>query len=291
MLDALLDAVIDSIKILPFLFVTYLIMEYLESHTEDRIRSFVKRAGWMGPFWGGLLGAVPQCGFSAAASNLYAGRAVSLGTLIAIFLSTSDEMLPIMISEAVPVNRMLKILLIKLMIGILSGFLIDAVCHILASRKTGQPEDGEAFLIERLCEKEHCHCESGSIVISALKHTAHIILFVFVITVVLNIAFLFLGEERLSSMVRAKPLPGLMLSALIGLIPNCGASVLLTQMYLHGILPVSHLIAGLLDGAGVGLLILFRVNPDHRENIKISLLLYLLALLFGLVIHFLGISF
>ena len=291
MLDVLLDAVIDSLKILPFLVLTYLIMEYLESHTEDHVRDLVKRAGWMGPFWGGLLGAVPQCGFSAAASNLYAGRAISIGTLIAIFLSTSDEMIPIMISEAVPVSRMLRLLLAKLIIGILCGFVIDGFCHIRKSQKTGQPEDGEDFLIERLCEKEHCHCESGSIVGSALKHTLHIILFVFVITILLNIAFLFLGEERLTSLVASRPLAGLFVSALVGLIPNCGASVLLTQMYLHGVLPASHLIAGLLDGAGVGLLILFRVNPNQKENIQITLLLYLLALVFGLLIHLVGITF
>ena len=291
MLDALIDAVLDSLKILPFLFVTYLIMEYLESHTEDRVRDLVKRAGWMGPFWGGLLGAIPQCGFSAAASNLYAGRAISLGTLIAIFLSTSDEMLPIMISESVPVTKMMKLLLVKLIIGILCGFVIDGFCHIRSSRKTGQPEDGEDFLIERLCEKEHCHCESGSIIGSALKHTLHIILFVFAITVVLNLAFLFLGEERLTAVISSRPVSGMFLSALIGLIPNCGASVLLTQMYLHGVLPASHLIAGLLDGAGVGLLILFRVNPDQKENLHITLLLYLLAVVFGMLIHLLGISF
>ena len=291
MLDALLDAVLDSLKILPFLFVTYLIMEYLESHTEDRVRDLVKRAGWMGPFWGSLLGAVPQCGFSAAASNLYAGRAISLGTLIAIFLSTSDEMLPIMISESVPVTKMMKLLLVKLVIGIVCGFVIDGFCHIRSSRKTGQPEDGEDFLIERLCVKEHCHCGNGSIISSALKHTLHIILFVFAITVVLNLAFLFLGEERLTAVISSRPVSGMFLSALIGLIPNCGASVLLTQMYLHGVLPASHLIAGLLDGAGVGLLILFRVNPDQKENLHITLLLYLLAVVFGMLIHLLGISF
>ena len=291
MLDAILDAVLDSLKILPFLFVTYLIMEYLESHTEDRVRDLVKRAGWMGPFWGSLLGAVPQCGFSAAASNLYAGRAISLGTLIAIFLSTSDEMLPIMISESVPVTKMMKLLLVKLIIGIVCGFVIDGFCHIRSSRKTGQPEDGEDFLIERKKKKEHCHCENGSIISSALKHTLHIILFVFAITVVLNLAFLFLGEERLTAVISSRPVSGMFLSALIGLIPNCGASVLLTQMYLHGVLPASHLIAGLLDGAGVGLLILFRVNPDQKENLHISLLLYLLAVVFGMLIHLLGISF
>ena len=291
MLDALLDAVIDSLKILPFLFLTYLAMEYLESHTEDRVHSLVKQAGWMGPFWGSLLGAVPQCGFSAAASNLYAGRTISLGTLIAIFLATSDEMLPIMISEAAPVGTMLKILLIKVIIGVICGFLVDALCHILASRKTGQAEDGEGFLIERLCEKEHCHCESGSIVISALKHTGNIIVFVFLITLVLNFAFLYIGQDTLSSVAASRPVAGLLLAALVGLIPNCGASVLLTQMYLHGVLPASHLIAGLLDGAGVGLLILFRVNPDWKENLLITAVLYVLALLFGFLLSVVGLGF
>ena len=196
-----------------------------------------------------------------------------------------------MISEAVPLSRMIKLLLAQLIIGILCGFVIDGFCHIRNSRRTGQPEDGEDFQIERLCEKEHCHCESGSIMISALKHTLHIILFVFLITIFLNIAFLFLGEERLASLISVRPFLGLFVSALVGLIPNCGASVLLTQMYLHNVLPASHLIAGLLDGAGVGLLILFRVNPNQKENILIMLLLYLLALVFGMLIHFLGISF
>lgn len=291
MLDAFLDALVDTLKIFPFLFAAYLAMEYLENHTEDRIRNFVKRAGWMGPFWGGILGGVPQCGFSAAASNLYAGRAISLGTLIAIFLSTSDEMLPIMLSESVPLVRILKIVFLKMLIGILCGFMIDGICHIFASRKTGQPEDGEDFLIERLCEKEHCHCESGSIVISALKHTGNILVFVFAITLVLNLGFYFLGENVMKQAVSSRPVAGLFLSALIGLIPNCGASVLLTQMYLQGILPASHMIAGLLDGAGVGLLILFRVNPDHKENIQITILLYAIAVLFGFLIHLLGISF
>lgn len=291
MLDALLDAVIDSLKILPFLFLTYLVMEYLESHTEDRVHALVKQAGWVGPFWGSLLGAVPQCGFSAAASNLYAGRTISLGTLIAIFLATSDEMLPIMISEASPVGTMLKILLIKVVIGVTCGFVVDAICHISANRKTGQAEDGESFLIERLCEKEHCHCENGSIVLSALKHTGNIILFVFLITLLLNIAFLYIGQDTLNAVLSSRPIAGLLLSALIGLIPNCGASVLLTQMYLHGVLPASHLIAGLLDGAGVGLLILFRVNPDWKENLRITAVLYVLSVLFGLLLHVLGISF
>ena len=283
MLDALLDAVLDSLKILPFLFITYLVMEYLESHTEDRVRNLVKRAGWMGPFWGSLLGAVPQCGFSAAASNLYAGRAISLGTLIAIFLSTSDEMVPIMISEAVPLSRMIKLLLAKLIIGIICGFVIDGFCHIRNSRRTGQPEDGEDFLIERLCEKEHCHCENGSIVGSALKHTLHIILFVFAITVLLNLAFLFLGEDRLTAVISSRPITGMFLSALIGLIPNCAASVAITSMYLDGAMSAGAMMSGLMVGAGVGILVLARSNRSRRESAKMIGILYAAGVIGGLL--------
>ncbi len=288
MLDALLDALLDSLKILPFLFVTYIILEYLESRAEDRIRDVVKQAGWTGPFWGSILGALPQCGFSAAASNLYAGRTISLGTLIAIFLSTSDEMMPVMISQSVPVNRMAKLLITKVIIAMITGFLIDGIRRTVSGRKTGLRNGGEDFQIERLCEKEHCHCENGSIILSAIKHTMHIFLFVIGITFFLNLAFLFLGEEELTSAISSQPVLGLFLSALVGLIPNCGASIILTQMYLQGLIPVSHLMAGLLDGAGVGLLILFRVNPDIRENLRITGILYLLAVLFGLFLYALG---
>ena len=291
MLEAFLDALIDTAEIAPFLFLTYLCLEYLEAHTEDRIRGFVKRAGRTGPFWGSIFGAVPQCGFSAAASSLYAGRTITLGTLIAIFLATSDEMLPIMISESVSAPTILKIMLAKVVIAMLSGFLIDALCYFARSRKADQPEDGNAFLIERLCEKEHCHCKSGGIALPALKHTCHILLFIFIITLILNTLFFLLGEGVPTSLIMSRPVAGLLLSALIGLIPNCGASVLLTQMYLHGVLPASHLIAGLLDGAGVGLLVLYRVNPERSQNVQITILLYVLAVVFGLLIHFLQISF
>ena len=288
--EAILDALIDSLKILPFLLLTYVILEYLESHTENRVHHIIKKAGWMGPFWGSILGVVPQCGFSAAASNLYAGRTITLGTLVAIFLSTSDEMLPIMLSEGVPALSLIGIILMKILFGIAFGFVIDAICHILSSRSTGQADDGENFQIERLCEKEHCHCESGSILVSALKHTANIILFVFAATVLMNLLFLFLGEERLTQIIADRPVTGLLLCSLIGLIPNCGVSVLLTHMYLHGILPLSHLLSGLLDGAGVGLLVLFRVNPDYRENIRITVLLFAISFLTGLLLYSTGFS-
>ncbi|MBQ1310551.1 MAG: arsenic efflux protein [Blautia sp.] len=291
MIDVILDTLLDSVKILPFLFVTYLIMEYLESRTEDNVQKIVRKAGWLGPFWGGILGIVPQCGFSAAAANLYAGRAISLGTLLAVFLSTSDEMVPIMISETVPAKTMLHLLFTKAVIAVIAGFVIDAVCHILASKKTGQAEDDGGLMIERLCEKEHCHCEEGSILKSALRHTINILVFVFVITLVLNMAFHFAGEDRLIALAGKSPAAGLLAACIIGLIPNCGASVLLTQMYLRGIMTASQLIAGLLVGAGVGLLVLFRVNPDQKENLLITAILFAAGILGGILVGAMEISF
>lgn len=288
--DVFLDTAVDALKLLPFLFITYLIMEYLERRTEEKTGAVVRKAGWLGPLWGGLIGIVPQCGFSAAAANLYAGRVISLGTLMAIFLSTSDEMIPIMISEAAPVAVMGKILLVKAVTAIIAGFVIDAVCHMRASRETGQAEDDE-LRIERLCEKEHCHCEEGSIVKSALHHTVNILIFVVIITFVLNMAFYYAGEERITALLAGQPFLGELAAALIGLIPNCGASVLLTQLYLKGVMSASQLIAGLLVGAGVGLLVLFRVNPDTKENIRITFLLYLLGTVGGLLVRLVGIDF
>ncbi|MCI2049852.1 MAG: arsenic efflux protein [Lachnospiraceae bacterium] len=290
MKDVLLDTLTDALKLLPFLFCTYLVMEYLESRTEGKTGEVVRKAGWLGPLWGGLLGVVPQCGFSAAAANLYAGRVISVGTLLAIFLSTSDEMIPIMISEAAPVSVMLKILLVKALYAVAAGFVIDGVCHIRAYSGTGQAEGG-AMQIERLCEKEKCHCEEGSIVRSALKHTLNIMIFVVLITLALNAAFYYVGEDRIMQAIAGRPVLGELTAALIGLIPNCGASVLLTQLYLKGIMSASQLIAGLLVGAGVGLLVLFRVNPDTKENIRITVLLYILGVAGGLMVWLFGISF
>ncbi len=287
-LDAVLDAVLDSVKLLPFLFVTYLLMEYLESRTQDYARRFIRKAGWLGPLWGGALGMFPQCGFSAAASNLYAGRAISVGTLLAVFLATSDEMIPIMISESVPLTAMIQIVLLKAGTGILAGFIVDAFCHITKKPNTGQPEDEGDLMIERLCEKEHCHCEEGSIVRSAFHHTIRIFLFVFGITVILNFAFSFIGEASLARLFTGIPVGGLFLAALVGLIPNCAASVLLTQMYLHGVIPVSQMMAGLLVGAGVGLLVLFRVNPDPKENLLITVVLYAAGVVGGMIIWLTG---
>lgn len=272
----------DSLKLVPFLFLTYLVMEYLEHKAGDKVANFVNKAGKWGPLAGGIAGAAPQCGFSAAASNLYAGRIISLGTLIAIYLSTSDEMLPIMISEKQPLELILKILLAKVVIGAVAGLLVD-----LAFRSRRKPGDDHEHIhehIHEVCEHENCHCEEG-VLRSAVSHTLQITLFIILITFVLNLFLEFGGEDVLVRLMLDKPVLGPVLAGFVGLIPNCASSVAITQLYLSGALSVGSMMAGLLTGSGVGLLVLFRVNHNRKENLSILGLVYLIGVISGILIE------
>lgn len=276
MIDVILDTLLDVVKLLPFLFLTYLAMEYLEHKTGDKAELLVKKAGRFGPVIGGVLGIVPQCGFSAAASNLYAGRVISLGTLMAIYLSTSDEMLPILISEQVSFWLIVKILLAKAVIGMVAGLIIDFLL-----RKKGLEQHEH---IHDICEHEHCHCEKG-IFRSALSHTAQITFFILIITFALNLILYFVGEDVLANLILSKPVVGPLLASLVGLIPNCAGSVVITQLYLEKVIGIGSAMAGLLTGSGVGLLVLFRVNHNRKENLRILGLLYGIGVLTGIVIE------
>lgn len=282
MLEVIEDALIDSVKLLPFLFITYLIMEYIEHKTSNKAKEAIKKSGKFGPIIGSILGIFPQCGFSVSATNFYAARVITLGTLIAVYLSTSDEMLPIFISEAVPLSTILKILAIKLVIGMLWGVIIDVVLRL-------RNKSEEEKIID-LCEKEHCHCEHG-IVKSALKHTINIFIFIVIITLIINIAIYFIGEERIAELIKINPIFGPLIAGIIGLIPNCASSVILTQLYLEKIISAATMISGLLVGAGVGLAVLFKTNKGIKENIKIVILLYLIGVISGIIIQIIGINF
>lgn len=281
MIDILLEASIDSIKLIPFLFVTYLIMEYIEHKTKDKTKQAIKKSGKYGPLIGSILGVFPQCGFSVSATNLYAARVITLGTLIAVYLSTSDEMLPIFLSEAVPITTILTILGIKLVVGMIAGFCVDFVMRL-------RHKDEEEEKIIDLCEKEHCHCEHG-IVKSSFKHTLNIFLFILVVTIIINIAIHFIGEEQISGYLQNQPILGPVIAGVIGLIPNCAASVILTQMYLQNVISVATLISGLLVGAGVGLAVLFKMNKGIKQNFKIVTLLYGIGVIAGIVIELIGV--
>lgn len=272
MLDVIKDTVIDSLKLLPFLFLTFLLMEYFEHKMKNKSKKIVEKAGKFGPIIGSFLGVIPQCGFSVAATNLYATRIITLGTLISIYLSTSDEMLPILLSEKVEFSLIAEVLLIKIIVGIICGFIID-----LVYRKKEKVE------IQEFCHDKHCDCEH-SILKSTLKHTFDIFLFIFIISFVLNLTFSYLGEEVISSILMKNSIFGSFLTSLLGLIPNCFSSVLITQLYLKNTISFASMIGGLLTGSGVALLVLFRVNKNKKENFRILLLLYLIGALTGLLI-------
>lgn len=276
MKEIIIDTVVDSLKILPFLFITFLVLEYLEHKMSKKTEKAVKKAGKLGPLLGGIVGAFPQCGFSVAATNLYATRVISLGTLIAIYLSTSDEMLPILLSENASVVVIFKFIFIKIIVGIIFGFIID---FILRKRKV------EDVNIKGLCEDEHCHCYEHSILKSAIKHTLNIAFFIFIISFILNIAFSYLGEELISKIFMKNSILGPFLASLIGLIPNCGASVVLTELYLNNTISFASSIAGLLSSSGVGILLLFKVNKNIKENIFILLTIYFIGVFTGLIIN------
>lgn len=289
MTEIISDTIIDAVKLLPFLLVTYAAMEYIEHKMGDKTKNTIEKSGRFGPVLGGIMGVFPQCGFSAAASSLYAGRIITLGTLTAIFLSTSDEMLPILISEQVNISVIFKLLVLKMVIGIAAGFLVDL--FIRKQKKDGAAQ-GEAYEehidIEHMCEHEHCRCEEG-IFRSALRHTLNIFLFIVLIAFVLNTAIHFAGEDFLAELILNKPILGHLIAGAVGLIPNCAASVILTKLYLEGLMGLGAMMAGLLAGTGVGLLVLYRVNDNLKENIKITVLMYIIGVTAGLVIDFAGI--
>lgn len=278
-IDVIFDTLTDALRLLPFLFLAYLAMECLEHWTGSRMQEVVRRSGKAGPAVGAVLGIFPQCGFSAVAANLYAGRIITLGTLLAVFLSTSDEMLPIMISENVSFSTIGGILITKVVFALAAGFLVD-----LLFRKKVEPQIGQ------LCERQHCHCEDG-IWRSAFSHTWKIFLYIMAVSFVLNFIIALAGEEALAAMVLDRPILGLFAAALVGMVPNCASSVVLTQLYLEGVLSTGALMAGLLPGAGVGFLVLAKVNEDKKENLRIFGLLYGIGVAAGAVIEMLGIRF
>lgn len=350
----------DTLALVPFLFVTYIALEALEHAAGARANAVVRRAGAAGPVVGALLGVVPQCGFSAMAATLYAGRVVTLGTLAAVFLSTSDEMLPMLVAERVDSGLLFRVLGLKVLVALITGVLADLAIRalrknarvhaflrrtVLSVRRNGveadvvdqMAEGGEtAEHICRLCEQDHCGCGHdhahthggehghehgndcghehadehvagcdhghghdhshaggrfgivGSIVMSAVSHTVQVSFFIFLVTFALVLVLETVGEEALAAFLSGNQLLAVFASALVGLVPNCSASVVITQLYLEGVLGFAPLMAGLLTSAGVGYLVLFRTNRHPRENTVIVVGLFLVACVWGLVFAALG---
>ena len=273
------DAFIDTLKIAAFLFLAYLFMEFIEHKASAKMEGFIKKSGAFAPLAGGAVGLVPQCGFSAVASNFFTARVISLGTLIAVFLSTSDEMIPILISGGISGKAIFILLGYKLLCAVAVGFLIDFILRIFGKH--------ESINIDEICENDNCHCERG-VFFSALHHTLTVGGFVFIISCGLNLLIFLLGEERLSSLLYDKVLIGHFVSALVGLIPNCAISVLFSELCIDGYITVGTMLSGLFSSAGVGLIVLFKVNKRKRENLLILGILILSATIFGVLADFIG---
>ena len=290
-LHVLEHSVFDTLELVPFLLLTYLAMEAIEHSASAHVQAAVERSGKAGPVVGALLGALPQCGFSAMAATLYAGRVVTVGTLVAVILSTSDEMVPVFLAHQEPMGHMLAIMGAKVAVGLVVGLAVDAVLR--ARHRAG---DGHLHIHE-LCEREHCHCDEGgahghehghghgrwAIVRSALVHTVQVTFFIFVVTFVFGLVIEHVGQDALGTLLANHPVRATFVSALVGLIPNCGASVAITELYLDGVLAVGPMIAGLLASGGVGLLVLWRTNADVRQNALVMVFIYAVSVLVGLV--------
>ena len=277
MLDCLMDGLIDTLKLLPYLLVTFVILELLEHKLKGNNEKLLKKNKKFGPAVGGLLGALPQCGFSTMASNLFSGRVITMGTLIAVFLSTSDEMLPIMLSEKVDIMLMLKIIGFKVLVGIVIGYIVD-----LLYRK----KEEKHMHIHELCEEEHCSCEKDGIIISSIKHTLKIGFFVLVANLLINIVIYYIGEDTLKNILLNKNIFTYFISSGIGLIPNCAGSVVLTELYLSNLITLGNLLAGLLTGSGIGILLLFKTNKNIKENLLVMSIIYLVGVVIGIIVDF-----
>ena len=276
MLDIIQDTLIDTIKLIPFLILTFIIIEYIEHKINNK--KIITKSKKFGPFFGSILGVIPQCGISASATNLYATRIISLGTLISVYLSTSDEMLPLLLANKTDTSLILKILGLKFIIGMVSGFIIDLIL-----RKKEQPK------IESLCVHDHCNCNHNhSIFKSALKHTISITIFILIFSFLINIIFEYLGQSFLENLFMKNTIFSYLLSSLVGLIPNCGASILITELYLNSTITLGATMAGLLTGAGIGLLILIKTNKNIKENITIISLIYIIGIISGILIDLVG---
>ena len=272
MKEVITETLIDSVKLLPFLFITFLVIELFEHKLSKKSKNAITNSGKFGPFIGSFLGLIPQCGFSVAVTNLYATRIITLGTLISIYLSTSDEMIPILIAEQAPIELLIKIIILKFIIGSIFGFIIDLFF------KKREKENYS------LCKEEHCHCDK-KIFRASLKHTLNIFIFIVICNFIINFIMEFGGMNYLKDILLKDNILGSFITSLIGLIPNCAGSVVLTELFLNNAISFSALVAGLLSGAGIALLVLFKTNKNKKENFMILGFLYLIGAFSGVILE------
>ena len=283
-IHSLLHVIEHTLPIIPFLYLTYLLMEFLERRAGGAMERIVAGAGRFGPLLGALLGVVPQCGFSAVGAELYAGRVITTGTLLAIFLSTSDEMLPLLISSGAPITLMLKILASKAVIAAIAGFAVDGITRIVRRGKKKE------LRIVEMCSAGHCNCDRQSIWLASIVHTLKITASVFAVSLVLEIVLELLGENFLAGILTGKPVIGCLFAALVGLLPNCASSVAITQLYLSGVITSGAMLSGLLVGAGIGILVLIRANRPLKDTLRIIAILFTIGIAAGLLFDLLSIG-
>ena len=278
MMELIIDGVMDALKLLPYLFITFIILEFLEHKLSKKNEMILSKNKKYGPIVGAMLGAIPQCGFSTMAANLYSGGVITLGTIIAVFLSTSDEMLPIMLSEHVNILLLLRIIGFKVIIGIIVGIIVDI---IMKKRDVHVHEH-----IHDMCNEEHCSCDKDGIFLSSLKHTIKISLFILIANILIGLIINGIGEDNLSNILLNKNIFTYFIASLVGLIPNCASSVIITELYLANVLSIGHLLAGLLPGSGLGILLLFKSNKNIKENLMILSIIYFIGVIVGILVDF-----
>ena len=277
MLDCILDGLLDTLKLLPYLFVTFLLLEWLEHKLSKKNQKILQKNKKYGPLIGSILGALPQCGFSTMAASLFSSKIITMGTLISVFLATSDEMLPIMISEKINALEILKIIGFKIIVALIVGILIDILFQ------TKHPRED----IHHLCEKDHCDCDHDGIFLSSIKHTIKIVLFILIANVGINLIIHWIGEETLKNLLLNNNIITYFIASLIGLIPNCASSVIMTELYISNFISLGTLLSGLLTGSGLGVLILLKSNDNQKENIKIISIIYIVGVIVGLLVDIL----
>lgn len=298
-MDLILDALLDSIKLLPFLFVVYLVIAYFENNTDNRLYRKLMRAKWSGPIMGALMGCVPQCGFSVVGANLYSKKMIGVGTLLAVFISTSDEAVPILIAHPNMIGMVAVVLGLKVVFAMAIGLAVEVTSYVLAGKKTvkvanavGSMAYSDVEMVQGSCgcghQHHHVEGKTHNVWIEALRHTIKTFMFIFIVNLVLNGIIEGVGEEAMASLLLTDSIFQPALAGLIGLIPNCAASIVLTEMFVAGSLSLGSLIAGLCTGAGIGLVVLFKSNKNIMDNLKIIGILYITGTVFGMMIQFIG---
>lgn len=289
--DILLETVLDCARLLPFLFIAFLLIELLEHYSSDLSRRALEKVGKAGPVIGALCGCVPQCGFSVLAANLFAGGVISPGTLIAVFLSTSDEAVIILLGNPGYLKEIGTLIAAKVAIAVAAGYLTDLLFskHIAEPRRAGELCDHCGCHDHDEDEEHEKHEKLHHVLIPALRHTGQILIYLFIFLLALNIVVELIGEDAFSRFLLVDTVFQPFLAAVIGFIPNCAASVILTQLYLTGVLSFSSVIAGLCTGAGAGLLVLLRVNKHRKESAKIIALMYVYAVAAGVILFLAGV--